>query len=158
MPPFDLSEDEINNFIENIRKIINAHQIRWQYDDRRKIYKFQLKVETPIPEYSARLVGEHNPRNDKTKFALLLNDRRIRCLEYGPTARHTNPNGTKIRGLHKHKWTDLYEDREAYVPEDIDTTSPEKAFRCFIEECKIEFKGKLLPIPSRPTRQEVLDV
>ena len=153
----DLSEDEINQFIENTKKVINERLLKWQYNDKRKIYKLELKVETPVPEYVVRIICEYNPRNGKTKFALLLNDRRIRCLEYGPTVRHKNPNGTKIRGLHKHTWTDLYEDRVAYVPGNFDTTSLEKAFRCFVDECNIEFKGKLLPIRI-PTRQEVLDV
>lgn len=151
----NIDEKEVDAFINHAPKEIPDQVIKWKYNENTKSFEFEVEVKTS-PGYIARIVGTHNPRNGKTKFALILNEKRIRCLEYGSTAKHRNPNGGLVIGLHKHFWTDQFEDREAYVPQGIDTSDPNKAFISFLKECNIKFTGRISPLP-RVTRQMGLD-
>ena len=58
--------------------------------------------------------------------------------------------------VHKHRWTDLVGDKEAYVPADITApvTEPVEVWRQFCAEAKIEHRGRL----ARPEIQQEFDV
>ena len=71
----------------------------------------------------------------RTKCAFIYNDVCIRRWESaGP---HRNPDGEVIPGAHKHGWDEVHEDRWAYVPDDIDTTSRDSILDSFMVECGI---------------------
>lgn len=54
---------------------------------------------------------------------------------------HTNPDGSRIAVPHKHTWDETHGDGFAYIPNDIDFTSVNRAFFGFLSECKIAFGG-----------------
>ena len=56
-------------------------------------------------------------------------------------AKHPNPDGTIIRGPHKHKWNETYEDRQAYVPDDISFGDINREFQDFLKQCNIRLLG-----------------
>lgn len=60
---------------------------------------------------------------------------------------HKNPSScgnTEIfQGIHKHKYLDRVKDGCAYVPNDIDTSSPVSIVRTFAKECNINLIGEL---------------
>ncbi|WP_435078391.1 DUF6978 family protein [Halococcus sp. AFM35] len=54
---------------------------------------------------------------------------------------HTNPNGERLEGSHKHYWDGQHEDRFAYKVDDIATDDVDEAFMDFLNECNIELRG-----------------
>jgi hypothetical protein len=50
---------------------------------------------------------------------------------------------------HKHRWTERFRDKEAYVPEDITApaSQPLDVWRQFCAEAGIEHQGRLFPPP-----------
>ena len=75
----------------------------------------------------------------KTKCSFIYAGVCIRRWEsIGP---HPNPDGNRIRGQHKHDWDEIDEDRHAYVPNDIDTTSRDTILMSFLAECSIRIEG-----------------
>ena len=141
-----VSEDEIENIIINVRKEITEKYINWEY--RGDFHKFKVNVHNE-EGYPLKLVGTYSVKTSFFSFALLLSNRRIRGLDCG-SKRHHNPDCDKIKGVHKHKWTDSHQDREAYIPKDIDCSDVIKAFEAFLKECNISFSGRLLkPVTLR---------
>ena len=71
------------------------------------------------------------------------------CLLYKATkvvrrwddAVHTNPDGERLEGSHKHYWHPEYEDAYAYPVDDITTDDVDEAFKDFLDECNIELRG-----------------
>ncbi len=54
---------------------------------------------------------------------------------------HTNPDGERIEGSHKHYWEPEHEDNYAYPVDDITTDDVDQAFQDFLDECNIEHRG-----------------
>lgn len=78
-----------------------------------------------------------------TKMAFIYGNLCIRRWEsHGP---HTNPDGKRIEGQHKHTWDDIHEDRLAYIPDDIDITNRDTILRSFLDECAITLEGVYEP-------------
>ena len=55
---------------------------------------------------------------------------------------HTNPDGERLEGSHKHYWHPQYEDNYAYPVNDITLDDVDEAFKDFLDECNIELRGK----------------
>jgi len=131
-----ITEDEIEDIIANVKKEI-TDTIEWSYKN--GVQKFKVDVQNEAG-YPLKLVGTLSYRSGNFSFALLLGKRRIRGLDCGKKVHH-NPECTRIKGVHKHKWSDAYQDKEAYVPPDIDCSSIIEALKAFLEECNIQLKA-----------------
>jgi len=134
-----ISENEINDIIEILDKEIDKTVINWKFED--GVQKFKVDVKNK-EGYPLKLVGTYSHKTGNFSFALLLGKKRIRGLDCGHKPHH-NPDCQRIKGPHKHRWTDAYQDREAYVPKSVNCTDIIQAFRDFLKECKIIFKGTL---------------
>jgi hypothetical protein len=66
----------------------------------------------------------------------------VRMLHVGKS--HHNPDCFRTGRRHKHKWTDAYGQHWAYEPADIDFSDMERAFLSFLEECRIELRGRFV--------------
>lgn len=70
----------------------------------------------------------------------------IRRLDFNKS--HMNPGANRrktIGKLHKHKWTDAYQDRWAYEPKDIkDPWDVRRSLANFLDECHIDYDPKQL--------------
>lgn len=62
---------------------------------------------------------------------------RIYALDIGRS--HENPGGEVVGVKHKHSWSERYEDKEAYMPEDITSgpSDPISVWRQFCAEARI---------------------
>ena len=96
------------------------------------LVRFTLRGEAQL-----RVVGRIVAASDqyRTKCAFIYN--RICIRRWESTGPHRNPNGELIAGEHKHGWDEMHEDRWAYVPDDIDTTSRDSILDSFMVECGI---------------------
>lgn len=61
---------------------------------------------------------------------------------------HTNPDGNRINGTHKHKWSESYNDMVSYPVSDIKLDDPMQGIADFLDECSIEQKGDIKPIQT----------
>jgi hypothetical protein len=110
--------------------------ISWVREKSRKErYHFSVTVACPDPMKPLRLngfIGEVN-------FSFCLMSQRNQVLRRlnRHIGGHRNPDGSDQGERHKHFWTDEHEDRESYVPEDIDWSDPNQALKDFLEECNI---------------------
>ncbi len=78
-------------------------------------------------------------------FALLYKNQPIR--RYTVHAQHTNPDGTRVRGPHKHTWDDIYQDNITYIPPDIPGNGdPNADLLAFLNECNITLIGSYHPL------------
>lgn len=97
---------------------------------------FRLEADVYCPERDLwlRLIGSVNRVNHS--FSLLYDNFRVRG--YDTCKQHTNPDGERITEPHKHRWRDVHQDREAYIPSDIDPDSNvNDQFEAFCGECNI---------------------
>ncbi|MCC6124103.1 MAG: hypothetical protein IT426_04015 [Pirellulales bacterium] len=58
---------------------------------------------------------------------------------------HHNPQCNQVGDKHKHRWNELFKDKEAYVPDDItkSVSDPIAVWRQFMAEAKIVHNGEL---------------
>lgn len=54
---------------------------------------------------------------------------------------HKTPDGEWVEGSHKHYWTPVHEDQQAYEVNDITTDDVDQAFHDFLEEENIDHLG-----------------
>ena len=91
------------------------------------------------------LQGWFSPAGRKLSYTLFIPEHgRIYGLDLG--AEHVNPDGERLRGTHKARWTDEYEDRLAYVPEDITAEwwQPLLAWQQFCAEASLRHAGTMV--------------
>ncbi|HEY8361980.1 MAG TPA: hypothetical protein VIK77_03735 [Tissierellaceae bacterium] len=141
-----LTEEEANTIIAMEKVIVD--DIIWKRMDEKACFEFNVPV---LLDYPGKLVliGTKSFFREKYSFTLLYNNEfRIRGLDVGKG--HRNPPDKKQVGKkHKHKWTDLYKDKWAYVPNDItDGAKVTQALFEFFKECNIIYKGKAIEYPS----------
>lgn len=90
-------------------------------------------------------------------FALLWNKCiRVRalCIGGSHTNKHTNDERW-FHKTHKHKWSDMCQERFAYSPTDITAADLQMRFVQFCAECGIACKAAIGPLP--PTPKGLLD-
>lgn len=84
-------------------------------------------------------IGKHN-----YSFCLLHRNYAIR--KYTKHDKHRF-KGKVFREPHKHKWSEINDDSEVYVPTDIDPQANiNNQFLAFCRECNIELKGSYQPV------------
>ena len=91
------------------------------------------------------MVGRFNPNAGKLTLALIHRRAgRIYGLDLGAT--HTNPDGTILRGTHKHRWKSGERDRFAYRPPDItaEWDDPVTVWKQFCAEANLLHTGILV--------------
>ena len=143
-----LSDAEFGIILNDRTKRI-VEDIVWQqpgsYSQARRC---QVQVKS-TPDWSLALAGWWNPVSEKLSFSLLLNgSQRILGLCMGSIA-HTNPDGQRISGTHKHRWNEEHKDGMVYVPDDITAlwSQPIEVLFQFCAEANILMTGDV-PSPS----------
>lgn len=72
-------------------------------------------------------------------FALLYRGSKV--VRRWDNSTHTNPDGKRVEGSHKHYWDEEHEDRFAYPVDDITINDVDEGFMDFLDECNIELNG-----------------
>ena len=126
-----------------------ADDIVWSEDeDRSSALIFRAEVESDWPIF---VQGRYNRRAKTLTYALILKPvGRIYALDMGKD--HHNPRCNQTGEKHKHRWSEQYRDKEAYVPDDITApvSDPVAVWRQFCIEARIAHEGRLNP----PLQQE----
>ncbi len=97
--------------------------------------------------------GSYNPLAQTLTFAIIhASSRRIYALDLGKD--HHNPSCTNVGEKHKHRWTDKFRDKDAYVPDDITepATNPIGVWKEFCAEANITHRGVMhTPTAGQPS-------
>ena len=98
-------------------------------------FQFEAAVYSAETDVRLKLVGRLGPRH--WSYVLLgPQNARLRKISI-PNDPHPNPDGTEMPPRHKHIWSEEFEDREVYVPNDIQWDNHNQALRNFVQECNI---------------------
>ncbi len=93
--------------------------------------------------------GSYNPLAGALTYALIHRGvGRIYALDLGKD--HHNPSCQYVGERHKHRWSEVQRDKEAYRPEDVtaDVTDPAAVWAQFCAEAGIRHDGRLHDPPS----------
>ena len=143
------SENDFQILIRNDSKEILG-DITWEKDANHEgslIFVTEIQSDINYPIY---LKGTFNSKRGTLSFSMIHREvGRIYGLDMGQN--HKNrATGKKTGRIHKHKWTDLYQDQDTYVPSDI--TKPYNdvigVWNEFCLESKITHKGRMLGLPD----------
>ena len=125
--------------------------INWIDDENRShVRRFRAEVDT-ADGYPIFVHGYYNPRAMMLSYTMYLGEGgRIYGLDLGKS--HRNPEGDRVGKKHKHRWSERYQDNEAYVPADITepVSDPVAVWRQFCAEVGLRHDGAL----DRPVLQE----
>lgn len=104
-------------------------------------FRVELRSDAGWPVF---VVGRFNPCAGTLTYALIHRGTgRIYGLDLG--ADHHNPGCEYVGRRHKHRWTEAFRDKEAYVPHDITEPwdQPVRVWRQFCAEARITHTGTL---------------
>ena len=99
------------------------------------------------------VIGRYNSVVGTLTYALIHRAAgRIYALDLGTD--HHNPDCNRVGEKHKHRWTEGFRDKQAYVPEDITESwdRPVEVWGQFCAEARIRHTGRMDP----PAVQEEL--
>lgn len=138
-----ITQQEFEAILSDSSKQING-DISWREDEDKSVAReFRVEIESDSA-YPISVLGWINPMSGKLSYALIHHAAgRIYALDLG--ADHRNPTGEHVGRKHKHRWTEEYRDKMAYVPDDITApwNQPIGVWRQFCTEANILHQGKL---------------
>src|SRR5688572_205999 len=118
--------------------------IEWEEDEDHSVCReFKAQVLSD-PGYSLSVRGTYNPVACALSLVLVYSGHgRIYGLDLGKD--HRNPTGERVGEKHKHRWTEQYKDKQAYVPPDITATPKDVvlAWTQFCAEASIRHDGTM---------------
>jgi hypothetical protein len=143
-----LNQTEFEALLGDMTKRIEG-DISWREDpDHSPAVEFRVEVRS-AGGYPLLLRGSYNPLARSLSYTVIHRAAgRIYALDMGKD--HRNPSGELVGEKHKHRWTEKYRDKVAYVPEDITAplTEPLRVWHQFCVEAKITHQGKMHEPPS----------
>ena len=118
--------------------------ITWKEDeDRSPAMEFRVEIESSNG-WPLLLKGRYNSAAGTLTYALILKTTgRIYGLDLGKD--HHNPTCEQVGEKHKHRWSERYGDKEAYVPDDVNApvSDPVAVWREFCAEARIRHDGTM---------------
>ncbi len=138
-----MSNAEFESILADESKRIDG-DIRWQEDeDHSPSVEFRVEVSSDSG-WPLFVRGSFNPLVPALSFAMILKTAgRIYALDLGKD--HHNPQCDQVGEKHKHRWSEQYRDKEAYVPDDITAaaSNPVSAWKQFCAETRIQHTGTI---------------
>ena len=148
-----LTDNEFALILGDSSKRIEGN-IAWTEDeDHSPAWEFRAEVKSSAG-WPLFIRGRYNPAASSLAYTLILKGTgRIYALDLGKD--HHNPQCNQVGERHKHRWTERYRDKDAYVPDDITAavSDPVTVWNQFCAESGIEHNGRL---DQPPLRQEEL--
>jgi len=147
MPLTNAEFDAILN--DETKRVVG--DLLWQEDeDHSPSVEFRAEVlsDTGWPLF---VKATYNSLIPALSYALILkNVGRVYALDLGKD--HHNPQCNQVGEKHKHKWTEQFRDKEAYVPTDITepASTPVAVWQQFCAEAKLTHDGAMTA-PQPPT-------
>lgn len=141
-------DSEFAALIDDQTKTI-VDDIYWLEDqDHSPTVEFRVAVASML-DYPLFVRGSYNALASTITFALIHKGYgRIYALDIGKD--HHNPTCQNVGELHKHRWTEQFRDKLAYVPNDITAlvTQPVEVWHQFCAEAKIAHTGNMHEPPA----------
>ncbi|MGG6296191.1 DUF6978 family protein [Leptolyngbya sp. AN02str] len=149
-----MTKDEFESLLEDTSKQINT-DITWLENAAHSpTVEFRVQVDS-TEGYPLFIKGSYNKLIDSLTYVLIHRSfGRIYGLDIGKE--HRNPNGELVGEKHKHRWDEVFRDKQAYVPDDITepSSNPVGVWHQFCQEAKITHNGKMNEPP--PLQLEIL--
>lgn len=145
-----MTGDEFQSLIKNTSKQING-DITWvENTGHSPTVEFRVQVDS-AEGYPLFIKGSYNQLISALTYTLIHQSfGRIYGLDLGKE--HRNPDGKLVGEKHKHRWDEVFRDKQAYVPDDITESSdnPVGVWQQFCKEANIVHTGKMnKPPPSQ---------
>ena len=147
-----ITQQEFEGILADDTKEISLDLIWREDEDHSPAREFRVAVESEAG-YPLFVVGRYNSVAGTLSYVLVHSAAgRIYALDLG--ADHHNPDCNRVGEKHKHRWTEGFRDKQAYVPEDITETwdHPVEVWGQFCAEARIRHTGRM----ERPVVQEEL--
>ena len=146
MPLTDIEFDSILN--DDTKRI--DYDVSWANDeDHSPAVEFRVEVDSKNG-WPLFVKGRYNSAAGTLNYALILKtEGRIYALDLGKD--HHNPQCEQVGDKHKHRWSERYRDKEAYIPSDVSASisDPVSVWREFCIEAGIQHSGKMNEQPAR---------
>ena len=144
-----LTDTEFASILENETKRVQD-DIMWKEDeDHSPGLEFRVDVES-TNGWPLFVKGRYNSAAGTLTYALILKTAgRIYALDLGKD--HHNPQCEQVGEKHKHRWSERYRDKEAYVPADVNApvSDPVAVWKEFCSEAGIRHDGRMNRPPAR---------
>ena len=140
-----MNQSEFEAIMKDATKKI-VGDISWSKDeDHSPALEFRIEIQSEVG-YPIFIKGSYNPPVETLSYNLIhRGSGRIYGLDLGKD--HHNPSCTYVGEKHKHRWNESMRDKEAYVPDDINTggmgIDPVSVWKQFCREAKIRHEGIL---------------
>ena len=145
----NFTEAELAVLLADSGKAISG-DISWSEDeDHSPAVEFRAEISSQTG-YPLFVRGSFNPLAQTLTYAIIhASSRRIYALDLGKV--HHNPSCTNVGEKHKHRWTDRFRDKDAYVPDDITQPAgdPVAVWTEFCAEAKITHLGVMNAPPAQ---------
>jgi hypothetical protein len=143
-----MSQAEFEVLLADASKTI-GDDLHWYEDDEHSPSVYIRSDILSDPGYPLLMRGSYNQAAKTLTFVLI--HRAVGCiyrLDIGKE--HHNPTCMLVGETHKHRWTEQYRDKEAYVPADITApaTNPVDVWKQFCREASITHNGIMHPPPA----------
>ena len=143
-----LTDIEFASILSDPTKQIDD-DVTWVDDeDHSPAVEFRVDVESTIG-WPLFVKGRYSSVAGTLNYALILKtEGRIYALDIGKD--HHNPQCEQVGEKHKHRWSERYRDKEAYVPSDVRApiSDPVSVWREFCIEAGIQHSGKMNMPPA----------
>jgi hypothetical protein len=147
-----IAQQEFDAILADPSKRIEG-DIDWREDaDHSPAREFRVELRSDAG-WPLVVVGRIKPFAGTLSYVLVHRGAgRIYGLDLG--ADHHNPSCQRVGERHKHRWSEAFRDKEAYVPADItaDWDRPVEVWQQFCREANIVHEGRMHP----PVVQEEL--
>lgn len=143
-----LSQKDFEDILRDDSKTVEGDLV-WEERERGG-FLFKTQIQTKSNRYNLIVGGTYIPIKKTLSYYMLCPPHgRIYALDLGVD--HKNPDKSFTGEKHKHRWSEIYKDKEAYVPQDItaSVTEPVKVWQQFCLEAIIHHNGVMKPIPEQ---------
>ena len=138
-----LTNAEFAVILEDASKRIEGN-IHWAKDeDHSSSLEFRAEVQTDVG-WPLFVCGSYNQPAGTLTYALILKTQgRIYALDMGKD--HHNPQCEQVGERHKHRWSEQYRDKEAFIPNEITAavSDPVAVWKQFCAVARIRHGGTL---------------
>ena len=145
-----LSRAEFESILSDTSKTVKG-DILWKPDLKYDLWlKFKAAILLDRETYVLTVHGTYNTLIEALSYVIICPQYgRIYGLDMGED--HRNPDGKLVGEKHKHRWSEIYRDKEAYVPPDITAPAndPVEVWLQFCEEATIRHNGVMQPVPEQ---------
>lgn len=127
-----LSEEEREEMYK-APKTVPGEALEWQWDNG------AMRIIAPVFLPNGEELILYGTKRNKFSFALKY--RKTQLIRRWDFKTHNNPDGRRISGPHKHKWTYNYGEQLAYEVFDVPLDDLNEALFAFLKECNITIEG-----------------